>query len=377
MARKDDGTLVSCGTLGGLDTTTLSSFCSPAPFGDLVKMVTVIDNTVRTALECSLDKFELHKKGWCSNSAWQALYFMEEIKECIECILVAKEIELVPYKLNIYEKGGFFKPHVDTPIIPEKMIGTLIVCLPCKHTGGKLTVRHCSQVQEFDFSSNCQDIQWAAFYSDCVHEVEKVESGSRITVSFSILIDTKAKNDWSFYVSKLRRIGSNEKYNVGYRDLIEDTMLKALVESIQEDEMGMLLFHKYTQIGLSFENLKGVDAALVKAMTMYFDGKIVLLPIIYVCNTTYGIEENIFRKKEKIFAFGKQDMLYLSGGGGSAPKYDWLKKSDIPFVVLNRGTILNHKYLPGAEHTGNEARHEENDSIYLNAALICFRNKNK
>jgi len=82
-------------------------------------------------------------------------------------------------------------------------------------------------------------------------------------------------------------------------------------------------------------------------------------------------------RRKKIFAFGKQDMLYLSGGGGSAPKYDWLKKSDIPFVVLNRGTILNHKYVPGVEYTGNQAQYEENDSIYLNAALICFRNKNK
>jgi hypothetical protein len=47
-------------------------------------------------------------------------------------------VSLQPYKINIYGEGGFFKRHVDTPREVEKMIGTLVVCLPSKHEGGRL-----------------------------------------------------------------------------------------------------------------------------------------------------------------------------------------------------------------------------------------------
>jgi hypothetical protein len=45
------------------------------------------------------------------------------------------------HKINIYKKGNFFKEHVDTPL-GSKMIGSLVVCLPCAHEGGALVVSH-------------------------------------------------------------------------------------------------------------------------------------------------------------------------------------------------------------------------------------------
>ena len=42
------------------------------------------------------------------------------------------------YKLLIYEKNGFFLPHIDSE--KEKgMFGTLIIGLPSKHKGGEIT----------------------------------------------------------------------------------------------------------------------------------------------------------------------------------------------------------------------------------------------
>jgi len=47
----------------------------------------------------------------------------------------------VPYKLNVYGPGGFFKPHVDTPSLSAaRMIGTAVVVLPCAFSGGALRV---------------------------------------------------------------------------------------------------------------------------------------------------------------------------------------------------------------------------------------------
>jgi len=41
------------------------------------------------------------------------------------------------YKLNVYIKGSFFKPHVDTPR-SDKMFGSLVIVFPSPHEGGAL-----------------------------------------------------------------------------------------------------------------------------------------------------------------------------------------------------------------------------------------------
>jgi hypothetical protein len=38
----------------------------------------------------------------------------------------------------------------------------------------------------FDWSNNNSDILWAAFYSDCEHEVLQVTSGHRITLTYNL-----------------------------------------------------------------------------------------------------------------------------------------------------------------------------------------------
>lgn len=61
-----------------------------------------------------------------------------------------------------------------------------MVCLPCDHEGGQLVVRHQDQAATFDWSGSGSDIKWAAFYSDCEHEVLEVTSGHRITLTYNL-----------------------------------------------------------------------------------------------------------------------------------------------------------------------------------------------
>ena len=77
-------------------------------------------------------------------------------------------------KLNMYGEGDFFKPHVDTPD-DEGMFATLIVCLPCWHTGGELVIKHGNATATTDWAAHSQRYvaQWVAFYSDCLHEVRR------------------------------------------------------------------------------------------------------------------------------------------------------------------------------------------------------------
>ncbi|KAG7053496.1 P4Hc domain containing protein [Colletotrichum scovillei] len=92
------------------------------------------------------------------------------------------------YNMNIYSgPSGKFKAHVDTPRSPYQ-IGSLVVCLPMKHEGGELAVRHFGQTHTFDWAKNSNNsvIQWAAFYSDCEHEVLEVKSGHRVTLTYNL-----------------------------------------------------------------------------------------------------------------------------------------------------------------------------------------------
>ena len=55
----------------------------------------------------------------------------------------------------------------------DGMFATLVVCLPSRHTGGTLVVEHDRQTKRIDFGGPDAEykIQYAAFYTDCRHEI--------------------------------------------------------------------------------------------------------------------------------------------------------------------------------------------------------------
>ncbi len=84
--------------------------------------------------------------------------------------------------------SGKFKSHVDTPRSPDQF-GSLVVCLPLGHQGGALEVRHKEKTVVFDWSKAKGDkdfVHWAAFYSDCEHEVLEVTQGHRLTLTYNL-----------------------------------------------------------------------------------------------------------------------------------------------------------------------------------------------
>ncbi|KAH7381399.1 hypothetical protein DE146DRAFT_773172 [Phaeosphaeria sp. MPI-PUGE-AT-0046c] len=125
---------------------------------------------------------ELYRKASKLDSSAFSTNFCPYKSGIVDVIGVLAEL----YKLNIYQApSGFFKPHVDTPR-SELQFGSLVVCLPCEHEGGQLIVRHQGHTTTFDWSDEPNDIKWAAFYSDCEHEVLEVTSGHRITLTYNL-----------------------------------------------------------------------------------------------------------------------------------------------------------------------------------------------
>ncbi|KAI9331731.1 hypothetical protein BDR26DRAFT_662449 [Obelidium mucronatum] len=176
----------------------LIEFCSPASFG--FNSETVLDDNYRKALKldgsCLATTLDVYASG-----------IIKKIKKTLVLdskIKPSSDIHAELHKLNVYGPEGFFKAHVDTPISAD-MFGSLVVCLPVAFEGGVLTVRrgelspslkweNLDSSKSFDWgasteakdSTNTHLIQWAAFFSDCPHEISPIVSGTRITLTYNL-----------------------------------------------------------------------------------------------------------------------------------------------------------------------------------------------
>ncbi|KAK4215232.1 putative 2og-fe oxygenase family protein [Rhypophila decipiens] len=143
----------------------------------------VLDESYRKALKLDTTAFSTN---FCPYTAGimdtVSRILVPSVSENQTCIVRA---EL--YKLNIYEgPSGHFRSHVDTPR-SSSQFGSLVVCLPAAHSGGGLVVSHKGKTINFDWgSATSPAVQWAAFYSDCEHEVLQVLSGQRVTLTYNL-----------------------------------------------------------------------------------------------------------------------------------------------------------------------------------------------
>lgn len=160
----------------------LLDHCEPAPFGDGKK--TRYDRMVRDALQLKAEKGGFSIEGFDPESAG--------ILKKIQRELVPHDPNLISaelYSVNVYSSGGHFAPHKDTPR-GNDMFGTLVVCLPSNFSNGKLVLRHRGVVQKYDWGSAIEkqkkpnQLHWAAFFGDVDHQIERIWSGARVTLTY-------------------------------------------------------------------------------------------------------------------------------------------------------------------------------------------------
>ncbi|KAG6807921.1 hypothetical protein H0H92_005999 [Tricholoma furcatifolium] len=162
-------------------------------------------------------------------------------------------------KLNVYGKGSFFKPHKDMPR-GDDMFGSLVIVFPTPHEGGGLVLRHPGQEWTFDsatlVSKNEQpSITYIAFYSDIEYEVNVVQSGHRVTLTYNLFL-----RDPPALPSSVKPVAPDDK-------LLHQALSAAL------DNPEFLPTGGYIGFGLSFQypvgakkksrpSLKGSDATI-------------------------------------------------------------------------------------------------------------------
>ncbi|KMU86422.1 hypothetical protein CIHG_04211 [Coccidioides immitis H538.4] len=167
---------------------TLVEDCTPATFG--LGHRDVLDPSYRHAGKLDTGRFgtTFHPADFgILDSVEQTL--LPNISSSLENALEFRRVRAELYKLNVYSgPSGLFRAHVDTPRSPNQF-GSLVVCLPSPHQGGKLVVRHQGASVEFPWDDgSLSNIQWAAFYSDCEHEIERVTEGHRVTLTYNLFI---------------------------------------------------------------------------------------------------------------------------------------------------------------------------------------------
>ncbi|OCH90504.1 hypothetical protein OBBRIDRAFT_812697 [Obba rivulosa] len=74
----------------------------------------------------------------------------------------------------------------------DNRVATIVVTLPVRFRGGGLVVRNKDGQAEtfYGRGGKSGDMEWVAFMSDCDHEVEPVQKGCRVTISYAVQLRT-------------------------------------------------------------------------------------------------------------------------------------------------------------------------------------------
>lgn len=168
----------------------------------------------------------------------------------------AAELDVDLHSLLVYEPGQFFLRHRDTEKTDE-MIGTIVVTLPSAYAGGELMIGKGEDWKAYRGSRDALSL--VAFYADCQHEVLKLRSGYRITVTYNLMLrgDTSPRQEGDAgTVAELagllrEHFGAPATHSWGHRRANPPSRLVYLLD------------HEYTPRALRWTRMKGADARRV------------------------------------------------------------------------------------------------------------------
>jgi hypothetical protein len=155
----------------------------PAPYGE--GTVTKLDPKVRNAQRLvARDKAVVH--------GFDASAVLAEVEAVLS---PGAHLDATLTDVIAYPKGGKFERHKDTPRA-KNLIGTLVVGLPIKHTGGAFHVDDGRDAKVYDWSKTPSDVlPWVALFSDVDHEIKPVQSGTRVTLVYALHRSDRPRTD--------------------------------------------------------------------------------------------------------------------------------------------------------------------------------------
>ncbi len=327
----DDGECQYDGPISDYNSQALKLFnaARDAPFGDLKKMETVVDKSVR----CAKDITEFTLDG----------PLVKEIERQWAQYFYPRKVRVEPYKINMYGPGSGFTEHRDTP--SKNLVGTFLLGL-----GDSTTTKLRVKVGSSQYSWQNYENWDSAFYPDCPHQVMPFKKGLRSTMAFKIYA-VEDNNDTVI------------------EEVIGDNLAKIIELNEVFPSFGILLSHDYS---LNSDQMKGNDALWYKLLSQ-LNAKIMIIPVMVKIDTCYYYEyESEASYKNQIYPLTPDHINYLMGQGDLPDEL--IDEEDVTFFAIGKeGYKWKYDYTSYCEHTGNECQPEEEDSIYLHRAMIVYK----
>ena len=160
----------------------LTAHAEPAPFGHAGE--TKLDEKVRATLR-------LRARGAAKIAGLELAAILEKIEEAFA---LESHVEATLLDVLLYPPGGKFLRHKDTPRDPNQ-VGTLLVEVPVAHRGGELVLAEGDDEHRVAWGVPGAGPRWVAFYGDVDHTVEEVETGTRVTVAYTLVATDRPRTD--------------------------------------------------------------------------------------------------------------------------------------------------------------------------------------
>jgi hypothetical protein len=221
----------------------------PAKFGRGEQ--TVLDRRVRDTWEVPRSRVKIDKRRW--NQALRPL--LADIGSDLG-LRTTSPLEAVLHSMLVYEPGQFFAAHQDSEK-DDAMIGSLVVMLPSKASGGDLVVSHRGASATHGGSATALTL--VAFYADTTHEVLPVERGYRVVLTYNLI----ATSDLAPSVEQSLGLATSAASLIErhFGEAPEPRWRGDHAALAPPDRLVFLLDHQYTERGLRWSRLKGDDAA--------------------------------------------------------------------------------------------------------------------
>lgn len=267
------------------------------------------------------------------------------------------------HNLLIYGKGQFFKPHQDSEKL-DNMVATLVICLPSAHIGGDLCVTHQQEQYRFvseNLGDGDGDARCFAFYADCVHEVEPVRQGWRVTLTYNLVLAEPIEHDTLLAAANPQLDAALDAY-----------FNAPMANPSPFSKLVCYLDHNYSEHGLKWPLLKGLDAGRAQALRHAAQGlglRVHLaLTQIHQCWDTDGDEDEPERNE---LIDGDTELNFWLDAQGQRLSYGHCTVSEDEEVwlrPLGEADLVETEFEGWMGNYGNTA-----DYWYRRAAVVLWR----
>jgi hypothetical protein len=231
----------------------------------------------------------------------------------------AAELTADLHSLLVYETNQHFLAHQDSEK-DDSMVGTLVVTLPSSYAGGELMVGHNEEWKAYRGSKTALSL--VAFYADCRHEVLRVKSGYRITLTYNLALHGNTS-----------RSDGDDGTVTELADLLREHFSTPVPRyyggpaTDPPNRLVYLLDHEYTPRGLNWRRLKGPDASRVPLLRAAVDKAgceaVLALADIKTSHSAFPADEGYgYRRRGWYDDYDEDDDERSGGESGSEREYD-------------------------------------------------------